>query len=146
MNQWINYDDKNWQSLWNSESFGRQWQGYWPKGSYGGAQRLEVGQWPKVSNVPFSNPWYPDSGTLQCSRTNPCPWGGPDNKGTVVTVNGVAQRRGMCINGRCDCPIGQSGPFCSGEAHRDAFGQVAWSTSQLGIPTYDPLQAFQEQW
>jgi len=143
---WINYDNQNFRAINNSEAFGRWWGssgGRWPRGSFQGAERLEIGQWPRVSNPPLSNAWYPESGTLKCNRERPCPWGGKDNAGVLVRQDGVEMRRGMCLqSGRCDCPIGQRGDsFCAGQAHRDAFGQVVWPSSQLGVVTYDPYQA-----
>ena len=144
---WKNWDNVVPQTLYNFNS-NLSWQrGWFPRGSYQGAMRLEPGQWPPAGavNPPFSNPWVPESGSLQCDRDHPSPWGGKDNEGVLVMQNGVPTRRGMCIRGKSDCPVGQYGPFCSGQAHRDAFGEVVWSNSQLGVPTYDPY-ASSTQW
>lgn len=144
---WRNWDQTVTRSLYGSESNLSWYKGYWPKGSFSGHQRLEPGSWPPgPHNSPFDNAYIPESGSLKCDRNNPCPWGGKDNEGVLVMQNGVPTRRGMCIRGVCDCPVGQDGPFCSGQAHRSATGEVVWPNSQLGVPTYDPYQAAFDQW
>jgi hypothetical protein len=144
---WKNWDNLVPQTLYNFNS-NLSWQrGWFPKGSYQGAMRLESGTWPPQSmqNSPMVNSWVPDSGYIQCDRDHPSPWGGKDNEGVLVMQNGVPTRRGMCIRSKADCPIGQYGPHCAGQAHRNAMGEVVWPNTILTAPTYDPLQAA-NQW
>lgn len=143
---WKSWDNTVKRTMYNSESNLSWYKGYWPKGSYSGHERLEPGRFPGVDNPPFLNSNTPESGLVPCGPANPCPWGGANNEGIVVMQNGVPTRRGMCVRGRCDCPIGQTGRHCSGLAHKDAFGEVAWSNSQLGVPTYDPYDFTVDRW
>src|SRR3990170_5358760 len=108
---WKSWDNVVPQTLYNFNSNLSWYKGYWSRGSFSGHQRLESGSWPPPSaiQIPFSNPWVPESGSLQCDRDHPCPWGGKDNEGVLVMQNGVPTRRGMCIRGKCDCVLGQGG-------------------------------------
>lgn len=142
---WISTDKLRAREQWNSGS-NLSWLtgkgSYFPRGTFGGLVKLEPAQWPPVVQPPYLNAWPNDAGVQQCSSQNVCPWGGPDNAGTVVHQGGVIMRRGQCLpTGRCDCPIGQSGTFCSGQAHRDAFGSVVWPSTVWSAPTGDFYQA-----
>ena len=114
--------------------------GWWPwfsdnEGSYAGGVRVEPANWPKDIQPPYVNAWR--SGSQACGPSNPCPWGGPNNEGTTVKdYSGKWVRRGMCIRGKCDCPIGQDGDrLCSGAASIGATGDVLWSPSEYYPPT-----------
>lgn len=145
---WQNVDHMKKRALFNSESYGGFWKGYWPSGTYAGQIRLEPGQWPPYSQTPFSNPVvYSNDQIVHCNEDNPSPWSGPQNQGVIVMQNGIPTRRGQCYRGIADCPVGQDPHrLCAGSAHRDAFGNVVWSNSQLKAPTTDPYTYNQGLW
>lgn len=111
--------------------------GWWPRASYGAGVRLEPGQWPKYDNPPFSIGWRSD--VQPCGPDNPSTYGGPNNEGIPVNAWGRIVRRGMCVNGVADCPLGQTaiGGTCVGEAQRDAFGDLIWSRTEWASPLTD---------
>jgi len=145
---WKDWRGTTMRDMYNSESNLSWYANYWPQGSYGGYQRLEPARFPGVDNPPFLNSAYSDSGYVPCGPERPCPWGGSNNEGVIVRTNGKPTRRGMCLpSGKCDCPLGQdTGRFCSGLAHRDAFGETAWAYSEVGAQITDPYQASNFSW
>lgn len=108
--------------------------GWWPRASYAGQVRLEPGQWPKISEPPFNVPFRTE--VKPCGPNNPATYSGPDNSGVVVQNFGRLTRRGMCYQGRADCPMGQTavGADCVGIAARDFAGNLIWSRSELAAP------------
>lgn len=108
--------------------------GWWPRASYAGQVRLEPGQWPKISEPPFHVPFRTE--VKPCGPNNPATYSGPDNSGVVVQNFGRLTRRGMCYQGRADCPMGQTavGADCVGNAARDFAGNLIWSRSELTAP------------
>ena len=116
--------------------------GWWPRASYSGNVRLEPGQWPKYDNPPFSVAWR--SGVQPCGPDNPATFGGENNEGVPVNMFGRLVRRGQCVGGRADCPMGMvsTGGTCVGEAARDAFGQLIWSRTEFASPLTDVADVY----
>jgi len=143
--RWLNVDHMKRRSLFNAESYGGWWKGYFPSGTYAGQVRLEPGQWPPYGQAPWSIPESYDSGSRPCGPDNVCPFSGPDNRGVIVMQNGIPTRRGMCYRGRCDVPINMTSRG-TGTALRSATGEIVWSNSQLTAPNTDPYSYGQGLW
>lgn len=141
---WQNVDHMKKRALFNSESYGGFWKNYFPSGTYAGQIRLEPGQWPPYGQAPYSMPVIYQEGSQECGPDKPCPFSGASNEGVIVMQNGIPTRRGMCVRGKCDLPVGMTQQ--GGTAHRDAFGNVVWSNSQITAPNTDPYSYHQGLW
>lgn len=119
--------------------------GWWPGSTYATGLRLENGQWPKYDDPPFTISWK--SNEKPCGPDNPATYGGRNNEGIAVNSWGKIVRRGMCVNGKADCPMGQTavGARCVGEAARDAYGDLIWSKTEWATPISDIVDRKVEQ-
>jgi hypothetical protein len=127
---WINQDHLYVAPLYGPHSNLSWYPGFWPSGSFSSSMLLEPGQWPKYSQSPWSNPRISEPNAVHCGPTRPCPFGTESNMGTPVWINGRIERRGMCVRGRCDSPLGQD-ETGAGTALRSWSGDIVWPQTQL---------------